>query len=352
VGAGAGTSFSHTHWDHIQGIPFFDPLYVPGNEWDIYGPKGLREALVRQMQYIYFPVSLDQCAAKIRYHDLVEGSFAIDDIRVSARYLNHTALTLGYRLEVDGATLVYAWDHEPYSRLLALGGLPGRIYAMPSSCRELISSSMTRNTLRRNIRRRWAGGHSSVEYVVRVAQHALVKRVALTHHDPRRDDDAIERLMTSIRGTTSVDIFAAREGQVVEFKPCADREAAGVKGELAEIPAEQKLASPLVLHTIANPRMAAVVSEALRAESIRARPLREIDAASVAMVKNGPALAIIEHDPPRIDGIALCRALRRHAPKDRLPVLLVVMVGGLTGISLKFIGILTSKNHLNLMASR
>ena len=74
---------SHTHWDHIQGIPFFAPLFVPDNEWDIYGPKGLgqslRETLAGQMQYNYFPVTLDQCEAKIRYHDLVEGTFDIVD---------------------------------------------------------------------------------------------------------------------------------------------------------------------------------------------------------------------------------------------------------------------------------
>ena len=100
---------SHTHWDHIQGIPFFAPLFVPGNEWDIYGPKGLgpslREALAGQMQYTYFPLTLDQCGAKIR-HDLVEGTFDIDDIKVSTHYLNHPALTLGYRLEADGV----AWS--------------------------------------------------------------------------------------------------------------------------------------------------------------------------------------------------------------------------------------------------
>jgi phosphoribosyl 1,2-cyclic phosphodiesterase len=110
---------SHTHWDHIQGIPFFHPLFVPGNEWDIYGPRGLgqslREILAGQMQYTYFPVPLDQCRAKIRYHDLVEGTVDIDDIKVSTHYLNHPALTLGYRLEADGVTVVYACDHEPHS---------------------------------------------------------------------------------------------------------------------------------------------------------------------------------------------------------------------------------------------
>ena len=116
---------SHTHWDHIQGIPFFAPLFAYGNEWDIYGPTGqresLREALAGQMRYTYFPITLDQCTAKIRYHDLVEGTFAIDDIEVSTRYLNHPALTLGYRLQADGAAVVYACDHEPHSPMLATG---------------------------------------------------------------------------------------------------------------------------------------------------------------------------------------------------------------------------------------
>src|SRR5262245_45113041 len=73
------------------------------------------------MQYNYFPVTLDRCGAKIRCHDLVEGSFDVDDIKVSTRYLNHPALTLGYRLEADGVTVVYACDHEPHSRLAATG---------------------------------------------------------------------------------------------------------------------------------------------------------------------------------------------------------------------------------------
>ncbi len=87
---------SHTHWDHIQGIPFFAPLFVPGNQWDIYGPKGLdqslRETLAGQMQYTYFPITPDQFEATIHYHDLVEGTFDIDDIKITTHYLNHPAL--------------------------------------------------------------------------------------------------------------------------------------------------------------------------------------------------------------------------------------------------------------------
>src|SRR5262245_63015578 len=128
---------SHTHWDHIQGIPFFAPLFVPGNQWDIYGPKGLdkslRETLAGQMQYTYFPVTPDQFGATIHYHDLVEGTFDIDDIKITTHYLNHPALTLGYRLEADGVTIVYCSDHEPHSRSLAGG--QGYRRTRPAACR-------------------------------------------------------------------------------------------------------------------------------------------------------------------------------------------------------------------------
>ena len=111
---------THTHWDHIQGIPFFAPLFETGNEWDIYAPRGLgtslRQALAGQMQYTYFPVTLEKLGATIRYHELVEGVFEIDDIEIRTRYMNHPALTLGYRLEADGVSIVYACDHEPHSQ--------------------------------------------------------------------------------------------------------------------------------------------------------------------------------------------------------------------------------------------
>ena len=78
---------SHTHWDHIQGFPFFAPLFVPGGHWDIYGPTGLgrslRDTLAGQMEHTYFPVTLDEMGATIRFHDLVEGGFEIDDIRIT-----------------------------------------------------------------------------------------------------------------------------------------------------------------------------------------------------------------------------------------------------------------------------
>src|SRR2546428_6402257 len=94
---------SHTHWDHIQGFPFFAPLFRAGNEWDVYAPrqrgKSLQEILAGQMQYTYFPVPLGELAATIRYHELTEGELQLGTVRVITRYLNHPAPVLGYRLE-------------------------------------------------------------------------------------------------------------------------------------------------------------------------------------------------------------------------------------------------------------
>ena len=218
---------SHTHWDHIQGIPFFAPLFVPGNDWNIYGPKGpgqsLRDTLTGQMQYTYFPITLDQCAARIRYHDLVEGAFEIEDIKVYAQYLNHPALTLGYRLEADGIAVVYCSDHEPYSRELATGA--GEITGQDLRHAEFIDRAdlliHDAQYTAEEYETKVGWGHSSFEYVMRLGQFAGVKRVALTHHDPLRDDDALDRLLTRVRAQvrktgSSLDIFAAVEGQVVE----------------------------------------------------------------------------------------------------------------------------------------
>jgi ribonuclease BN (tRNA processing enzyme)/DNA-binding response OmpR family regulator len=328
---------SHTHWDHIQGIPFFAPLFVRGNEWDIYGPKGLgqslRDALAGQMQDTYFPVTLDQCGARIRYHDLVEGTFDIDDIKISTHYLNHPALTLGYRLEADGAAVVYACDHEPHSRMLATGN--GEITGQDLRHAEFVNradllihdAQFTAEEYPAKI----GWGHSTVEYAVNLGQYAEVKRVALTHHDPLRDDDAIDRLLASVRArlrenACSPDVFAAAEGQVVEVAPSPEKRPARRAGEFqAQTPVEPALAGLSVLLGIADTSMAAALSEIIRAEGIHVESFLNMDGARKLIAKDRSLLAILEHDPPRIDGLATCRAIRRRGNdhEDEPPVVMV-----------------------------
>ena len=233
-------------------------------------------ALAGQMQYTYFPVTLDQCGAKIRYHDLVEGTFDIDDIKVSTHYLNHPALTLGYRLEADGVAVVYASDHEPHSRMLATG--QGEITGQDLGHAEFVNradllihdAQFTAEEYPAKI----GWGHSTVEYVVELSKYAEVKRVALTHHDPFRDDDAIDRLLASIRARlrekgSSLDVFAAVGGQVVEVAPSHGKSPTRRAREFqAQMPIEPALAESSVLLGIVDTKMAAAFSKVIRTEGI------------------------------------------------------------------------------------
>jgi phosphoribosyl 1,2-cyclic phosphodiesterase/DNA-binding response OmpR family regulator len=328
---------SHTHWDHIQGLPFFAPFFVPGNEWNIYGPKGLgqslREALAGQMQYTYFPITLDQFGATIHYHDLVEGNLNIDDIKISTYYLNHPALTLGYRLEVDGAAVVYSCDHEPYSRTLASGqgeitGQDKRYAGFIDGADLLIHDAQY---IAEEYPAKIGWGHSSVEYAVRIGQHAGVKTIALTHHDPLRDDRAIDRVLENITArlradASSLEVFAAVEGQIVEVEPSAAKGPEHSTGEFqATTPIEPALVERSVLLGITDPNMTAVLSEAIRAEGIPTTFVSYGDAAREFILKDRPSLVILEHDVPRIDGMAICRAIRRDLVADdtKLPIIMV-----------------------------
>ncbi len=229
---------THTHWDHIQGLPFFAPLFVPDHEWDIYGPRGLsqslREVLAGQMQHPYFPVTVDGFAATVRYHDLVDGSLDIGDVRITARYLNHTVLTLGYRLH-DDAELVYATDYEPHLPELALTGYTptgGRDDDHVSFLQDadLVIHDCQYTAAEYPEKQGW--GHSTVEFVVDAARAARVRRLALFHHDPNRDDDAIDRLVADARqrldqAGSTLEVFAAAEGQMIELRGSTPASAVG-----------------------------------------------------------------------------------------------------------------------------
>mmetsp|Transcript_5254 Transcript_5254/g.15214 ORF Transcript_5254/g.15214 Transcript_5254/m.15214 type:complete len:672 (-) Transcript_5254:576-2591(-) len=196
---------THTHWDHIQGIPFFVPLYVPGNKWDVYGPRGisgsLREILAGQMQYTYFPVDLDYLGSSVDYHDLVEGTFHVGSIKVTAQYMNHPCLTLGYRLECDGVAFVYACDHEPHSQSYALGELDADA---PLNSQDLRHIDFLRKAdlvvhdaqyTREEYRPKVGWGHCTMECAIDMCQRCGVRRLGISHHDPLHDDAQLEQLV-------------------------------------------------------------------------------------------------------------------------------------------------------------
>ena len=330
----------HTHWDHIQGFPFFTPLFVPGNDWDVYAPRGfgasLQETLAGQMQYTYFPVSLDALGATIRYHDLVEGSFMIDEVRVTARYMNHPALTLGYKLEVDGITVVYATDHECHSHAAALPGPPhGHIApaAHPGDQRhgefiagaDLLIHDTQYTAAEYPSRAGW--GHSTLEYAVDLAVAGGVKQLALFHHDPRRDDAAVDALVVASRQRVldaggTVEVFAAAEGGVVTLQPKAATPTAQEEDARALIDTRMVTARP-VLIACSDAALAKRLRDVVEAEGLPILMARDyVSALDIARVEP-LTLAFIQRQLGADDGLALCSALRGVAGLTDLPVIML-----------------------------
>jgi CheY-like chemotaxis protein len=282
------------------------------------------------MQYTYFPVTLDQFGATVRYHDLVEGVFDIDDLRVTTHYMNHPALTLGYRLEADGATIVYCSDHEPHSRGLAEG--KGEIagqdlrYAEFIRGADLLIHDAQYTAEEYSTKIGW--GHSSVEYAIRLGQHAMAKKLVLTHHDPLRDDDAIDRILARFRNElqatkSPMQVFAAVEGEVIQVEPSRSNFSGYfVEQFSATTSVEPALAERSVLLGISDPSTAVVLSEAIRAEGIRPQFFSTIDEARTLVEKDRPSLVILEHDEARIGGMAACREIRQMAGHE-LPVVMI-----------------------------
>lgn len=198
---------THTHWDHIQGFPFFAPLFQPENHFKVYGPEGahisLREVLAGQMEHHYFPVELVQLAARISYEDLGEGTHEIDGLRVRAQQMNHPSPTLGYRVESGGRSLCYLCDHEPFFEgVWRENAAPGKFESIrdPGDRRhaefmqgaDVVIHEAQYTPEEYPSKRHW--GHSTYDYVVQLAAMAGVRRLFLTHHDPSHDDAFVAEL--------------------------------------------------------------------------------------------------------------------------------------------------------------
>ncbi len=327
----------HTHWDHIQGLPFFAPLFARNNEWDVCGPKGLsgslRETLAGQMESTYFPVALESLGATIRYWDLLQGTFHVDDIRVTTHHLNHPALTLAYRLEADGASIVYACDHECYSHGAADGAArlegPDLRHAEFAAGADLLIHDAQYTAAEYPEKINW--GHSTVEYAMRVAREAGVQELALTHHDPMRTDDDLDAVLASARQTmlehdSPIHVFAAAEGMTIEVtRQALPFPNDGAKIERAEVPVDTNESRHAVLLGVASPAAVALYRDAIADDpSVRAINVTSIDDLRAAFTNARPALAILEHRPG-FDAIAICRtvAAERAGDRRRMPILVV-----------------------------
>ncbi len=313
---------SHTHWDHIQGLPFFAPLFQPGSVWHIYGPSGaessLAEVLAGQMQYRYFPVGIDQLESSVDYHDLVEGTLDLDGVAVVTRYLNHPALTLGYRFEADGATVVYSSDHEPHEPSLAAGGTVQAnrhddAHAAFATGADLLVHDAQYLASEYDARQGW--GHSTVEYVVEVAHRAEVARLALYHHEPTRTDDqldeAVERARRHARSIGFAgEVFAAAEGMTLELagsrEPIHRPEAPA-----ADRPAVLPESRSLVVVVGRTDEVVATLTDAASIEGFEVIVESDLRKGFEVIAAERPSVVLVEAVADDDDGFDLVASVRR-----------------------------------------
>lgn len=239
--------FSHTHWDHILGFPFFTPLFLPTSKIEIYGPVTFEEdtldkVIGGQMQYRYFPVTMAELAAQLTYHRLQETVLQFEDgLVVKTKYLNHPITCLGYRFEHEGKVMVTMFDHEPFRNLFATSvddpdydpevfaegekaarEENSRIEAFMAGADVVVHDSQY--TQKEYLKGRKGWGHSPMEWAINAAFRSGVKKLVLIHHDPERTDDQLDELEQTYRraiaarspgGKPVLDLVFAREGMVL-----------------------------------------------------------------------------------------------------------------------------------------
>ncbi len=221
---------THYHWDHIQGIPFFSPLYVENNEFHFYsfrskylGRDSLKQVFEAQMALPYFPVDMSAMNAKRKFKEVDGGdTFKVGENKITARWLNHPQGCLGFRIETPAGTVAYATDNEP--------GDP----KLDESLRELaagadifINDAQFTPEQLETTRKGW--GHSSWLEGVKVARHAGAKTLVLFHHDPDSTDRMVDSILRQAREEFD-SVFAASEGMVITLGAPGDRVQAHMPG--------------------------------------------------------------------------------------------------------------------------
>ncbi len=232
---------THTHWDHIQGFPFFVPAYVPGNKVNVWGPpsmeKPLGKVLRGQMDPAYFPVGLGSMAAEMTITEIREPEFQVGAFKVKAMYVNHPGITMAYRVEIDGLVITYATDTEPYRTLLgwddeqtrhgekvAYGGKRDEELVAFAHKADLYIADSQYTPAEYEKKRGW--GHTCYTDCIQVAMEAQAKRIALFSHDPMHDDDMLDEKVAACQALAAqaggeLEVLPAIEGEVIELHPPA-----------------------------------------------------------------------------------------------------------------------------------
>jgi phosphoribosyl 1,2-cyclic phosphodiesterase len=206
---------SHLHWDHVQGLPFFAPVLLPGAHLQVLGPAPeelptLRAAFDTLMQPPFFPVTIDRLAGVIEVDHVPTGPFRVGDATVLAREIPHTGRALGFRITAGGRTIAYLPDHQQPAD--ASFCVPDAVLELCEGADLLVHDAQY---LPEEFALKSDWGHCTMEFALMVAKVAGARRLALFHHDPVRSDDALDEQAGCARlagRRLGVDVIAAAEG--------------------------------------------------------------------------------------------------------------------------------------------
>jgi len=206
---------THYHWDHIQGLPFFAPLYDEKNHFQFYsfrsdflGPDSLRQVFEAQMALPYFPVDVSAMNAHRKFREVEGGeTFIIGENRITTRLLNHPQGCLGFRIETSAGTVVYATDNEP-----GVAALDNNLRELAEGADIFINDAQYTPAQLLGERKGW--GHSTWSEGVKVAREANAKTLVLFHHDPDSTDRILDHLLRKAREQFD-SVYAASEGMAI-----------------------------------------------------------------------------------------------------------------------------------------
>lgn len=227
---------THSHWDHIQGLPFFIPIFIPGNNISLYGAfdpisgAGPERIMNIQMQYSYFPVREAEIQSRMHYLTVMpHETLKIGNTRIIPTLLSHPVVNMGYRIESGGKTLFFTGDHEPHYNIyepedegyadyqsMIDEQHASIINAIRGSDVLIADSSYTLEEY--PAKRGW--GHGTFDSCIEMAKAAGVKILYCTHHEPTRSDDALEKVFAEALARhpdSGIDIRLAKEGEEINI---------------------------------------------------------------------------------------------------------------------------------------
>ncbi|MDO8249022.1 MAG: MBL fold metallo-hydrolase [Rhodoferax sp.] len=234
----ANVLISHSHWDHIQGLPFFIPNFIPGNFLRLHGAfdpvsgKGVEHIMSVQLQYSYFPVREAEMKARIEYVTLApEQSIQIGSATVTPYLMNHPVIDFGYRIEANGKSVFFTGDHEPPTNIYEPGEdgyaeyqtfVDEKADNIRQAMRgvDVLIADCSYTEQEYPAKKGW--GHGTFNSSIQYAKDAGAKVLFCTHHEPTRSDDALDEVFRQVladnpRQAGDPDYRLAREGETYEF---------------------------------------------------------------------------------------------------------------------------------------